>query len=193
MTFSATVEIRAEVADVFTLVSDLRRKARLNPNIRVIRVELEGDEPVQEGSVFYHRFQRGTRIVEYRSRCMRFAPPRLFESRGMTDPPFEVRVTVEPTPEGCRLTQQETVELTPALLEALEPAAAADRTFRDVVDLLTLFPGARQLGAELWRHRRDRVARRLTAELQAWLEAIKAHLEAGERTKVRGEEAKWPS
>ena len=58
LTFSASVWIRAEPERVFALVSDLRRKAGLNPNIQVIRVELESDEPVREGSVFFHRFQK---------------------------------------------------------------------------------------------------------------------------------------
>ena len=178
LTFAAAVWIRAEPERVFALVSDLRRKATLNPNIEVIRVELESDEPIREGSVFYHRFQKGRQIVEYRSRCVRFVPPRLFESRGQTDPPFEVRVTVEPAPEGCRLTQQEMVEVTPALLDFLAPVGAGERAFGDVVSLLALFPAVRQLGAELRRHQLDRAARRLTAELQAWLDAIKAHLEA---------------
>lgn len=180
LTFSASVWVRAGPDRVFALVSDLRRKAALNPNIQVIRVELEGEEPIREGSVFYHRFQKGQRIVEYRSRCVRFAPPRLFESRGETDPPFEVRVTVEPAPGGCRLTQQETVEVTPALLDALAPRGAGERAFRDVVSLLAFFPAMRQLGAELRSHQLDGTARTLTTELQAWLDAIKAHLEAGE-------------
>ena len=51
LTLSATVEIRAEAAEVFAVVNDLRRKARLNPNIQVIRVELEGEEPLREGSI----------------------------------------------------------------------------------------------------------------------------------------------
>ena len=178
MTFSASVWLRAEPDRVFALVSDLRRKAGLNPNIQVIRVELESDEPVREGSVFYHRFQKGRQIVEYRSRCVRFVPPRLFESRGDTDPPFEVRMTVAPTPDGCRLTQQETLEVTPELPDVLAPAGSGERAFRDVVNLLALFPAVRQLGAELRSHQLDRAARSLTAELQAWLEAIKAHLEA---------------
>ena len=178
MTFSASVDIRADAAEVFALVSDLRRKARLNPNIEVVRIELEGDEPVREGSTFRHRFVKAGRIFEYRSRCVRYVPPRLFESRGETDPPFEVRVTVEPAPEGCRLTQQEMVEVTPALLDALGPVGAGERAFGEAVSLLALFPAVRQLGAELRRHQLDRAARRLTAELQAWLDAIKAHLEA---------------
>lgn len=178
LTLSAKVEIRAEAAEVFAVVSDLRRKARLNPNIQVIRVELEGDEPVREGSVFYHRFQKGKRIMEYRSRCVRFAPPWLFESRSETDPPFRVRVTVEPTPAGCRLTQEEVVEVTPELLDALEPAPTKVRTFRDIVELLALFPSVRPLGSELVALQRERVVRKLTAELRSWLDAIRGHLEA---------------
>lgn len=178
LAFSASVEIRAEVAEVFNLVSDLRRKASLNPNIQVIRVELEGEGRIGEGSVFYHRFQRGTRIMEYRSRCVRFVPPRLFESRSETDPPFEVRVTVEPTPAGCRLTQQEELEVTPELLDALEPGPKDVRTFRDIVGLLALFPSVRPLGSELRTLQHERVVRRLTGELQSWLDAIRGHLEA---------------
>ena len=85
--FSANVKIRANPEEVFTVVSDLRRKVRLNPHSEVIRVELESEEPVQESSVFYHRFYRGTQIIEYRSRCVRLVPPWLFESRSDTDPP----------------------------------------------------------------------------------------------------------
>jgi|SRR5919109_3256898 hypothetical protein len=175
--FSANVEIKAEPAEVFAVVSDLRRKAHLNPNIQVIRVELEGEQLVREGSVFYHRFQRGKRILEYRSRCVRLVPPWLFESRSETDPSFEVRVTVEPTPAGCMLTQREKAEVTPELLDAFEPAPTQLLTFRDIVNLCTLFPGARPLGSELRAFQRERVVRKLTGELQSWLSAIRAHLE----------------
>jgi len=178
LTFSASVEVRAAATRVFELVSDLRCKARLNPNIRVIRVELEGGGAVREGAVFSHRFQKGGRIVEYRSRCVRYAPPRLFESRGETEPPFEVRVTVEPTSSGCRLTQEETLEVTPEVMEAVEPSPGA-RSFRDAVGLLALLPNLRALGLEVQRLQRERVLRRLTEELRVWLEAIKVHMERG--------------
>ncbi|MBI4635590.1 MAG: SRPBCC family protein [Candidatus Rokubacteria bacterium] len=178
MTFSASVDIRADAAEVFPLVSDLRRKARLNPGIEVIRIELLGGEPVREGSVFRHRFAKGGRIIEYRSRCVWCVPPRLFETRGETDPPFEVHVTVEPTPAGCRLTQRETVAIPPELLDVLDTGPAPARTFRDIVRLLPLFPSARHLGSELWALQRERVARRLSGELETWLDAIRAHAEA---------------
>lgn len=179
LTFSASVQVRAEPAVVFALVSDPPRKAALNPNVQVIRVEHEGDGPVAEGSIFYHRLQKGQRIFEYRSRCLRIVRPRLFESRAETDPPFEVRVTVEPTPEGCRLTQEEMLEVTPELLDALEPVSAGGQAFREAVGLLALFPGLRLLAAEFRRRQRERLASRLTAELEAWLDAIRAHVEAG--------------
>jgi hypothetical protein len=153
----------------------------LNPNIRVIRVELEGEGPIEEGSVFYHRFQRGTRIIEYRSRCIRYVPPSLFQTRSETDPPFEVMVTVEPTGSGCRLTQREEVEVTPEMLDALEPSGTKAGLFREVSRLLRLFPGARQLETEIRAHQQEQLKKRLTKELQAWLEAIKANLEGRDR------------
>jgi len=177
LTFSASVWVSAEPDRVFALVSDPPRKAALNPNVQVIRVEQESEGPVREGSVFYHRLQKGQRIFDYRSRVLRIVPPALFESRAETDPPFEVRVTVEPGPGGCRLTQQETLEVRPALLDALEPIPAGGWPFRDMLGLLALFPGFRPLGSELRRGQRERLARRFTADLQAWLEAIKACLE----------------
>ena len=182
LTFSATVEIQAEAAEVFAVVSDLRRKAPLNPNIQVIRVELEGDEPVREGSVFYHRFHKRMRIMEYKSRCVRLVPPWLIESRSETDPPFTVRVTVDPTAAGCRLTQREEVEVTPELFDTLEPAPNRMPTFRDIVKLLALFPSARPLGSELRAVQRGRVVKMLTSELQSWLDAIRTHLERQARS-----------
>ena len=177
MTFSASVEILAEAEKVFALISDLRVKARLNPNIQVIRVELEGGEPVREGSAFRHRFAKAGQIIEYRSRCVRCDPPRLFVSRGETDPPFEVRVTVAPTLEGCRLTQEEAIEAGPELLAALDSGLA--RSFRDILRLLALVPSVRQLGCELRALQRERVTRRLRGELEVWLDAIRAHVEGG--------------
>ncbi len=161
---------------MFALMSDLRRKARLNPNIQVIRVELLGGEPVREGSIFYHRFQRGTQILEYRSRCIRCVPPRLFHCRSQTEPPFEVQVTVEPIPGGCRIRQEEMLEVTPALMDALEPIPVPD-TLRDALAWIGLFPSLRPLGIELRALQRERIVQRLSRELGSWLAAVRSHLE----------------
>jgi hypothetical protein len=165
---------------VFALVTDPPRKGALNPNVQVIRIEVEGGGPVREGSIIYHRLQKGQRLFEYRSRCLRMIPSMLFESRAETEPPFEVKVVVEPTPEGCLLTQQESLEVTPALLDSLEPVPGGAGPLQEAMGLLALLPGLRSLGSEVRRRQRESLTRRLTAELTAWLGAIRAHFEAGE-------------
>jgi len=184
LTVSASVHVRAEPGAVFAVISDLRRKAPLNPYIEVIRVELEGGEPIRPGSVFYHRLRRESRIFEYRSRCLRCEPPRLFESRGETDPSFEVTVTVEPDAAGCRVTQEERLETPAELLDALDPPPTAAPRFREVMRWLALFPAGRPLVSEVRVLQRERVARRLTRELETWLEAIRAHVEGGHSTEL---------
>lgn len=180
----ASVEVRAAPAAVFAVVSDLRRKAALNPNLHVIRVELLGEEPIREGSIFYHRFQTGRRILEYRARVIRLVPPWLYVSRGETEPPFEVHVTVDPRADGCRLTQRELVPVTPGLVQAVGLSPGTPPV-RDALGLLAFFPWGRRLGSELWAHQREQLVRRLTGELRAWLDAIRAHLEAPE-SRARG-------
>ena len=96
---------------------------------------------------------------------------------GETDPPFEVRVTVEATPAGSRLTQQETLEVPAEALDALDAGPARARTFGDVLRLLALFPSARPLSSELRALQRLGVQGQLARELSVWLEAIRAHLE----------------
>ncbi len=183
LTVSASVHVRAEPGDVFAVMSDLRRKTPLHPHIEVIRVELEGGEPIRAGSVFYHRLQQGRRIFEYRSRCLRCEPPRLFESRGETEPPFEVTVTVEPDAAGCRVTQEERLETPAELLDALDPPPTDAPRFRDILRWLPLFPAGRTLVREVRALQRERVARRLTRELEIWLDAIRAHVEGGDSAK----------
>ena len=174
----ASVEIGAAPEQAFALMSDLRAKARLHPGLRVIRVEPEGEEPVREGSVFYHRAQRGQRLIEYRSRCVRHEPPRRYWSRSETDPPFEVRVAVEPVAGGCRVTQQERLWVSGELLDALEPPPGP-QGFREALAWMALFPTLGPLGGHVRDLQRQRIAARLGAELAGWLAAIKAHLETG--------------
>jgi hypothetical protein len=162
---------------VFALVSDLRRKAALNPNVEVLQIEVESGEPIRGGSIFYSRLRKGRRIIEYRSRCVRFEPPYAYEGRSETDQPFEVKVRVRPAKGGSWLTQEEGVEVSQSVLDAMEPLSAPERAFRDVVSVLSFLPVVRPLLAELEGLQRRRLAARLTAELQAWLDAIKAYLE----------------
>jgi hypothetical protein len=173
-----SVDVGATPERAFEVMSDLREKAPLNPNARSIRVELLGGEPVREGSVFAHRLQRGRQVMEYRTRCVRHDPPRRYWSRSETDPPFEVRVTVDPLAGGCRVTQEERLEVSAAVMDTLEPPPGPSG-LHEAFRWMALFPALRPLDGHLRALQRDRITRRFTAELSAWLAAIKAHLEAG--------------
>lgn len=178
LAFSASVWVSAEPAAVFSIVSDVRKKAALNPSVKVLHVEVESGEPIREGSIIYSRLQRGKRIVEYRSRCVRLDPPYVYEGRSESDPPFEVKVRVRPTQGGAWLTQEESVEVGRSVLDAMEPLSPPERAFREVVSFFSFLPVVRPLLAELEGLQRRRLGARLTAELQEWLDAIKAHLES---------------
>lgn len=186
LVFAAQVDVRTAPTRAFRVVSDLREKARLNPNVEVIHVQLLGGEPVREGSVFLNRLRRGRRIVEYESRCIVCEPPRRYWSRSVTDPPFEVRVTVDARPGGCRIIQEERLPVTPALLDALEPPPGP-RGFAEALASMAMVPALRPLDGHVRDLQRERLARRFTAELSAWLEAIRRHLE-GDGAAARVEE-----
>src|SRR5574341_2142640 len=78
---AATVEIAAPAGKVFALICDPLAKARLNPFVQVIRIERDDSGPLQEGGITFFRLQKGTRIFEYRTRCVGLTPDRLLESR----------------------------------------------------------------------------------------------------------------
>jgi len=103
-------------------------------------------------------------------------PPHLFVSRSETDPPFEVRAILNRTPEGCRLTQEETLEITPGLLDVLQPVSSAQRTLRGARFLMGMM-FFRQLQSDVRSLQRERLVKTLRGELQAWLDAIKANFE----------------
>ncbi len=176
LVFAASVEVGVAPERAFRLVSDLRDKARLNPSVEVLHVALLGGEPVREGAVFHSRLRRGRQIVEYRTRCVLWEPPRRLWMSSETDPPFHVRVAVEPARNGCRITQEERLPVTAALLDALEPPPGP-RGFLEALAAMALVPALRPLDGHVRAIQRARLARRFTAELSAWLQAIRAHLE----------------
>jgi hypothetical protein len=176
LVFAAAVDVAVAPERAFGLVSDLRQKAPLNPGMEVLHVALLGGEPVRQGSVFHHRLRRGRRVVEYTSRCVAYEAPRRCWSRSETGPPFEVRVTVEPAPGGCRITQEERLPVSAALLDALEPPPVPGGLAAALASLWPV-PALRSLGGHVRALQRERVRQRLTAELTAWLQAIGRHLE----------------
>jgi hypothetical protein len=172
------VDIAASPSAVFALICDPEAKARLNPSVQVIRVEAEEASPLREGSVIFFRLQKGSRIFEYRTRCLRLIPERLLETQADLPSHFAVRVELSPIPGGTRLVHQEECELDPAMLEGLPVSPRAERAWRFMRVLAFVAPElARETYAIVLHERADALRLVLQRELYAWLEAIKRHLE----------------
>lgn len=191
---AAAVEIGVPPAAVFALVSDANAKAKLNPFIQVIRIEREDHGPLRQGSVTFFRLQKGTRIFEYRMRCVRLEPGRLIESEAELPNLFTVRVEVGPAPGGSRLTQSEECEVSPQMLEDLPITRRAEHAWRLVKILNFLLPElAHETFAVIFRERTDALRVSMRRELQEWLLAIKAHVESGDDSRRAGRADSRPS
>jgi hypothetical protein len=173
------VEIAVSPSAVFPLVCDPETRSRLNPAVRVIRVEVEGAGPLREGSVIFFRLQKGSRIFEYRTRCLRLVPERLLETQAELPTLFRVRAELAPIPGGTRLTQQAECEISLGMLEGLPVTRRAERAWRAMRLLSFVVPAlARETFAILLRERADALRILMERELRGWLEAIKRHVES---------------
>lgn len=171
---SHTVDIRARPEAVFDLVCDVARRARLDPNATALGVAKETPGPVRVGTVFYYRLVIEGKIAEYRSRCIAIEPDRLLVTQSDTQPPFQVRITVEPVPGGARLTQEERFELAPLYFPLPRAPGRLGRWLQRLFgERRYLVQGPEALAAE----EADWEAR-LNHRLARWLASIKRHLEA---------------
>ncbi len=176
---SASVDVAVSPAALFAFVSDAPAKARLNPCVQVIRVEQETPGPLQAGSVTLFRLQKGTRIFEYRMRCLQVEPNQRIISQADLPTRFVVTLDVAPLPTGSRLTHSEECELVPELLEALPVPRRAERAWRVMKVLHFIMPElARDTYDVIVRERAEALRVGMQQELRVWLDAIKAHLEA---------------
>jgi hypothetical protein len=142
-------------------------------------VEVEGAGPLRESSVLFFRLQRGSRIFEYRTRCLRLVPGRLLETQAELPTVLRVRVEVAPIPGGTRLTQQEECEVSLGMLEGLPVTRRAERAWRAMRLLSLVVPAlARETFAIVLQERVDTLRILMERELRGWLEAIKRHVES---------------
>ncbi len=179
---SRSIHIDAPVARVFALIADPAARARLDPGVTPLRVEIEGDEALRQGSVVHFRLQIGGRIADYRAEVREFVPNRRIVSLAQAGVPFEVRLETEAENGGTRLTQTESFEPHAQMLESAVPdkgLGALLGPLRPI--LLLLYP---DYAARLRQEQEERLAQQLGERMARWLEAIKRHLEAREGTDV---------
>lgn len=177
---SESVDIAATPETVFVVVSDVPRRAQLNPNIEVIRVEQESDGPVGKGTIFYSRIQKGQRILAYRIRFTKFQPCRKIEYISDTDPPFKVKISLKKTRHGTRLIQKEEMEITPQMVMASESKEDGSpfKASQEFGELLLMTEPISE-----YMTMRDAYLKKmehsLKKELRAWLIKIKEYIERG--------------
>jgi len=163
------------VERVFAFITDFAARARLNPLVVPIRVEIESGVPLQLGSICHFRLQSGNRVLDYRSRVTEYIPNRKIVTHSDTAVPFEICLETEPEHGGCRYTHTEQFEPSEAMLQEV-PLPDSGKRFMAWLDTILLFlePNA----AERLRDQRETALRaRLQENLLNWQAAIRRHLE----------------
>lgn len=169
--FKRSIDIHAEPHAVFELVINLEQRLDLNADIKVIRVEKETDGPVDVDTIFHIQLASQGQHVKYRCRCTAFEPGRLFETVSLADRPFGMCVTLEPIPEGTRLTQEEW--LTVEYEKSSQPEAKT--VLGKLADSLADGLSGRTL--EDQRIHNAELEAQLSHQLEQWLQKTKAYLE----------------
>jgi uncharacterized protein YndB with AHSA1/START domain len=172
MVVSRHIHINVPVERVFALISDPLERARLNPHAAPIRVEIEGEPRLQNGSVCHYRLQVERHIVDYRTRVCEFIPNRRITSVSDSTVPLEITLDTEPEDGGTRLTQTEKFEPTDDMLLEGIPADPALRFLVWLLPFLDLDYARRVLD-----RREELLRKRLENNLDNWLAAIKRDLE----------------
>jgi len=128
---------------------------------------------VDVGIVFRYRLAIEGNIADYRSRCVAFDAGRIMETVSDSNPPFRIRVTVEPIPGGARLTQEESFSL-PVPRVSVPHASGWPRK------LLRLVFGKEDFivqGPESVAEEEADMVAKLRPRLTEWLNATNPHLE----------------
>lgn len=172
---SRSIHIEAPVERVFTLMCDPAARARLNPDVKPIRVEIESGRPLAQGSVCHFRLQVGDRIADYRIRIVEFITGRRIVSVSDSAVPFEVCLETDPENGGTRLTQTERFEASEEMLDKAVADRATQRVLGFAYRLYLAFDTDTAL--RLKQREEELLTRKLEATLDRWLASIKRHLE----------------
>ncbi len=175
MVVQRSIDIRAPLPRVFALMCDPARRARLNPAITPLLVEIEGGGPVTLGTVCHFRLQTAAGLADYRSRVIAFTPNREIVWRTDTAVPIEIRLAVEAQPGHCHFTHAETFEPSEAMLRTSAPHGSRGRFMQWIAGLLPFLD--LDAAERLQDQREQALESKLGEGLERWLAAIRAELE----------------
>ena len=176
VTINSFVDINAGPSEVFALVEDVATCVYLNPYAKVLGIAKETLGPIQVGTTFLFRLIIEGHLIEHRSLCTGFAPGKYMETLSDTDPQYRVRVSVDPTPHGARLTHEESFIMEPwdmPLPSVNGPLGWFTRLLYDGKSEIRQTPES--LAAD-----EAEVKVKLQPRLDRWLASIKRHLEKRE-------------
>ena len=169
-----SIEINAAPAAVFALVSDLCRRARLNP-----RWTMASCEPLDGGMHAGARYRfvtlrSGTR-TEHVSRVAVYEPPTRLVLHSEIHRGLEIELTVLATPTGSRLMHAESFERLPSVPKSAEEP----KSFLTVLRTWLMFEqeGYAEASAE---EARAVLRVHIGREIQGWLSAVKRAVEQNE-------------
>ena len=177
ITVSRDIFIEAPVERVFALMADPAARSALSPQARPLQAEIEDGEPLHVGSVCHFRLHMDNRIVDYHTRVLEFSPNQLIVSVSDTAVPFQIRLETRPERGGTRLTQTEEFEPTEEMLHEALPPTLTNTVMEKIYWLLPFLDP--EYAARVRSGREDQLTRKLGANLERWLVAIKQHLESG--------------
>lgn len=163
----ATINIQASPAEVFRLLCDPERKARLNPDVEVLHAASLTPGPMGVGSRIFYRLRTPNGVCEFHCEISAFETNRVIEWVSDTRPSFRVRQLVEPTATGCQLVHDE-------CLESATPAPVKPRRW-SFTEIAQAFQQA--AGLDVPAAVDDKMQGAMQASLARWLENIRSCLE----------------
>jgi hypothetical protein len=168
----SSIEIATSLGEAFRLLGDAERKARLNPEIEVLRVSQVTDGPLGVGTRIYYSLQTPAGTRSFHCEVVAFESNRLIEWVSDTQPLFRVRQSLEPTSRGCRLVHDEwlAIEVVPPRKQRQWSLLDVAQAFEKVAGFDVPAAGAGGAAGELV----DAMQR----SLSVWLGNIKSSLEA---------------
>lgn len=172
---SRHIHIDAPVDRVFALMANPAERAALNPFVTPLRAETEDHQPLHLGSICHFRLQTSGRIVDYRTRVHTFEPNRCIVSVSDSTVPFEIRVETHPEGDGTRLTHVESFEPSQEMLRELGKSERGRWLMQMLAPLIAFIDTDYALRVR--RRQEELLEQRLAANLERWLEAIRAYLE----------------
>jgi len=176
-----SVDIDAQPAEVFRLLCDPERKARLNPGVTVLQASVMTPGPIARGARIRYRLCTTSGVSAFDCEVTEFEPDHVIEVQSQAPIRFTVRQSVDPHPGGCRLVHQESAEIGPARLRT----HAERHPLPYLLQLLRAAAGLVLPSAdELEETQTQTVADEMRTALRTWLTNIKTDLESNTSSEV---------